>query len=384
MRQSLPRIALMLGNLATGVAILAPAGMLTVLADGLHVGIRDAGLLVTYGAVILCIGSPLMAWATTRFDRRLLLTTTLAILVVGQAASAFVTSYAALLALRLGILVVAAIFTPQAASTVALIVPPAARSSAIAFVFLGWSLTIAAGLPLITLTAAHLGWQAAYGAAALMALLPCLLVAFTLPAKLRGEPLSLASFMVIARHRKIMLLLLMTLLGMTGQFVVFVYLSPLLRSLADAGATTVGLFFAIYGVTGFLGNVIASGIVGALGARLTSLIAFALVAAGMLLWALAGGLLPVLAAGMALWGLGFAASNSMQQARLVAAAPTLSSATVALNTSVLYVGQAAGSALGTLLFSLGYLHAMGFVGAGFVAAAIVVWAMIREDGGAPE
>ena len=58
MRQSLPRIALMLGNLATGVAILAPAGMLTVLADGLHVGIRDAGLLVTYGAVILCIGSP--------------------------------------------------------------------------------------------------------------------------------------------------------------------------------------------------------------------------------------------------------------------------------------------------------------------------------------
>ena len=218
--------------------------------------------------------------------------------------------------------------------------------------FLGWSLTIAAGLPLITLTAAHLGWQAAYGAAALMALLPCLLVAFTLPAKLRGEPLSLASFMVIARHRKIMLLLLMTLLGMTGQFVVFVYLSPLLRSLADAGATTVGLFFAIYGVTGFLGNVIASGIVGALGARLTSLIAFALVSAGMLLWALAGGLLP-LAAGMALWGLGFAASNSMQQARLVAAAPTLSSATVALNTSVLYVGQAAGSALGTLLYPPG-------------------------------
>ena len=189
--------------------------------------------------------------------------------------------------------------------------------------------------------------------------------------------------MVIARHRKIMLLLLMTLLGMTGQFVVFVYLSPLLRSLADAGATTVGLFFAIYGVTGFLGNVIASGIVGVLGARLTSLIAFALVAAGMLLWALAGGLLPVLAAGMALWGLGFAASNSMQQARLVAAAPTLSSATVALNTSVLYVGQAAGSALGTLLFAMGYLHAMGFVGAGFVAAAIVVWAMIREDGARP-
>ena len=262
MRQSLPRIALMLGNLATGVSILAPAGMLTVLADGLGVGIRDTGLLVTFGAVILCFGSPLVAWLTTRFDRRLLLTVTLAVLVVGQVASAFATSYGEILVLRLVMLAIAAIFTPQAASTIAMIVPVKERAAAIAFVFLGWSLAVAAGLPLITLVAAHFGWREAYGVAALTAFVPCLMVAFTLPGRLRGEPLSLQSFAFIARHRQILLLLSITLLQMSGQFTVFIYLSPLMRSLTGASPDVIGLYFGIYGVAGFIGNVITARIVG--------------------------------------------------------------------------------------------------------------------------
>jgi MFS transporter, DHA1 family, inner membrane transport protein len=78
----------MLGNVVVGMTILGPAGMLTELATGLGVGIHDTGLLVTYGAVVLCIGSPLMAWLTTRIDRRVLLVVTLAVLAIGQGASA--------------------------------------------------------------------------------------------------------------------------------------------------------------------------------------------------------------------------------------------------------------------------------------------------------
>ena len=53
-----------------------------------------------------------------------------------------------------------------------------------------------------------------------------------------------------------------------------------------------------------------------------------------------------MAISVAIWGLGFASTNSMQQVRLVGAAPPLASASVSLNTSVLYVGQAIGSAIG--------------------------------------
>ena len=46
----------MLGNLVTGCSVLAPAGMLKELSDGLGVSISTAGLLITFGAVVLCVG----------------------------------------------------------------------------------------------------------------------------------------------------------------------------------------------------------------------------------------------------------------------------------------------------------------------------------------
>jgi predicted MFS family arabinose efflux permease len=62
----------------------------------------------------------------------------------------------------------------------------------------------------------------------------------------------------------------------------------------------------------------------------------------------------------------------MQQVRLVAAAPPLAPASVSLNTSVLYVGQAIGSAMGGLLYAGDLLHTIGFVGAVFVALALAL------------
>ena len=60
-------------------------------------------------------------------------------------------------------LAIGALYTPQAAGTAALIVPAEKRGSTIAYVFLGWSLAAAVGLPLITFIASRYGWRAAYG-----------------------------------------------------------------------------------------------------------------------------------------------------------------------------------------------------------------------------
>jgi MFS transporter, DHA1 family, inner membrane transport protein len=122
--------ALMFGNFVTGISILAPAGMLSELSGGLDVSIRDAGLLITFGAIVLCIGSPLTAWLTSRIERHMLLTATLAVLALGNAASAFAPDYATLLVIRLIMLSVGALYTPQAAGTAALIVPAEKRGAA--------------------------------------------------------------------------------------------------------------------------------------------------------------------------------------------------------------------------------------------------------------
>ena len=62
---------------------------------------------------------------------------------------------------------------------------------------------------------------------------------------------------------------------------------------------------------------------------------------------------------------------------MVAAAPPLASATVALNTSVLYIGQAVGSAVGGILFAREQLHMLGFVAVGFVVLAVILVIVTR-------
>src|SRR6202451_3422955 len=111
---------------------------------------------------MLCIGSPLTAWLTSRIERRTLLAITLAMLAATNAASALAPDYTTLLVIRLIMLAVGALYTPQAAGTAALIVAPEKRGSTIAYVFLGWSLAAAIGLPLITFIASRYGWRAVY------------------------------------------------------------------------------------------------------------------------------------------------------------------------------------------------------------------------------
>jgi DHA1 family inner membrane transport protein len=373
---------LMLGNFVTGCSVLAPAGMLAELAGGLDVSIRDAGLLITYGAVVLCIGSPLTAWLTSRIERRTLLMATLAMFAVGNAASAFAPAYASLLTIRVVMLAIGALYTPQAAGTAGLIVGPEKRGSTIAYIFLGWSLAAAVGLPLITLIASRYGFRAAYGGIAGIACLSLVLLGWRLPGGLVGEPVDLKTWLDLGRNRMILLLLLITTLHISGQFVVFTYMGPLLAKLTGAGPDAIGLVFALYGVCGFIGIAVATRIVDWWGPYKTSVLFTGLMLAGITGWAFSAGVYPLMAMSVAVWGLGFAATNSMQQVRLVAAAPRLASASVSLNTSVLYVGQAVGSAIGGILYSRGLLHASGYAGMGFVALALILVVWSRRMAGA--
>ena len=292
-------------------------------------------------------------------------------LAVTNAASAFAPDYATLLVIRLIMLAVGALYTPQAAGTAALIVSAEKRGSTIAYIFLGWSLAAAVGLPLITFVASHYGWRAVYGGIGVIGCLSFLLLAWRLPGGLVGARVDLKTWTDVARNRMIVLLLLITTVQMSGQFVVFTFMGPLLTKLTHAGPNGVGLVFALYGIFGFIGIAIATRIVDSWGPYKTSVLFTILMLTGITGWALSAGIYPLMAGSVVLWGLGFASTNSMQQVRLVAAAPALASASVSLNTSVLYIGQAVGSAIGGVLYARDLLYATGYVAMGFVALALI-------------
>lgn len=371
--------ALMLGNFVTGCTILAPAGMLVELSRDLGVSIREASLLITFGAVVLCIGSPLTAWLTGRFDRRLLLAATVVVLLFGNLASAFTANYAVLMALRVATLAIAALFTPQAAGTIGLIAPVEKRGGLIAYVFLGWSLAAAVGLPMISYVSSHFGWQVAFGGIAVIAAIVLVLLLAALPRNIAGVTVDLTMWGEVLRNPLILLLLLLTCLQIAGQFAVYAFLGPLLVKLGGASAESIALFFATYGVAGFVGNIIASRVVDRWGAYRSSLVWIGCLLFGATVWSLGAGALPVMLIGAAIWGLGFASTNSMQQVRLVGAAPASAGATVSLNTSVLYIGQGLGSAIGGALFAREMFVEQGYVAVAFLVASVGVLLLTRRS-----
>jgi predicted MFS family arabinose efflux permease len=195
-----------------------------------------------------------------------------------------------------------------------------------------------------------------------------------------GAPVDLKTWTDVGRNRMIVLLLSITVLQMSGQFVVFTFMGPLLTKLTNAGPDAVGLVFALYGVFGFVGIAFATRIVDSWGAYKTSLLFTVLMLTGVTGWAVSAGIYPLMACSVAVWGLGFASTNSMQQVRLVAAAPALAPASVSLNTSVLYIGQAIGSATGGALFARDLLFGAGYVAAAFIALALFVVTLTKPRG----
>jgi predicted MFS family arabinose efflux permease len=113
------------------------------------------------------------------------------------------------------------------------------------------------------------------------------------------------------------------------------------------------------------------------------MVTLALIALSLLAWPL-GASPAAMAAVLVPWALGCFSSNSAQQARLSIAAPALAPALMALNTSAIYLGQAAGAASGGWLIAHGGYAPLNWFGLAWllVAIGLSVWAGRRPAGAA--
>jgi MFS transporter, DHA1 family, inner membrane transport protein len=363
---------LMLGNFIIGTGVLLPAGLLNDFTAAFSISASKAGLMMFVGGLVVGVGAPVFAALTSRIERRFILTAALLLYAAGHAAAALAPSFELQLWIRAVTVIGAAIFTPQAASTVGLLVPPEKRAGAIAFIFIGWSAASVAGIPLGTLLSDAYGWRVVYGVMAGLAALAALCVWMTLRPKLFVTPLSLAAWKETFSSPLLWLVFMVTLFSMSGQFAMFSYIAPILRDGFSATPTLISIMFAIVGISGVTGNTIASRVVSRFGIDRVIAIGLLSLCVGFLgfivFW---GQIWPATLAGV-FWGLGSFSSNSLQQSRLVALAPHLAAATVALNTSVVYLGQSIGSVAGGRMIDAGHIMWTPMAALGFMVAALAL------------
>ena len=374
-RRAQVRWSLLFGNFVIGCGVMVVVGTLNDIAQSLAVSIAVAGQLVAAAAVVMCFGAPLLAGWIGSVDRRKLLAGALAWYAIGHAVSAFAPSYATLLPVRALTVLGAAAFTPQAAAAIGAMTAPEHRGRAITFIFIGWSMASVVGIPASAWLGDTFGWRSAFFAVAALGAIGAAWVWVAMPSGVRPEPLTLGAWRDVFGNRVLMAMVWVTALFGAGQFTLFSYFAPYFKHAIGASTGEVTLLFVWFGVFGVIGNTLASRYVDRIGADRGVGFALVLMALSLLAWPLAHGVL-TLAVVMVPWALGCFSSQSMQQARLGAAAPMFASALMALNSSAIYLGQAAGASSGGWLIAHHGYGGLSSVGLAWLALAIAlsVWA----------
>lgn len=365
-KQPLPKVlwALLFGNFVIGTGVMIVPGTLNVISQSMHVSVAVAGQLISAGALLMCIGAPVFASVVAGWDRRRLLALTMLWYAVFHAICAVMPDFSSMLIVRVVTMISPAIFTPQAAACIGLLVPEQHRGRAITFVFLGWSVASVLGMPLGAYLGGTLGWRSAFFLVAVLSLISAAWVWRAMPNSVKPPAMSRAAWAATLQSPALMTCILVTTLYAAGQFVIFAYLAPYYKATLNISAFELSALFMWFGVFGLLGNMWMSRHVDRLGAPRMVWMGLCGMIISLLSWPL-GTTLLLAAMVMLPWALGGFATNSAQQARLVGLAPALASGSVSLNTSAMYAGQAIGAASGGLLISAGHmsdLHWYGLLG----------------------
>ena len=369
--------AFLFGNFLIGTGVMLAPGLLVVLSTDLGTTVPQTALLITVAAVAMCFGSPILATITSRLDRRSVLAGSLALYAMGHALCAFAPDLTLLIIIRAVTMLGAAVFTPQAAATLGLVIAPERRGAAITGIFLGWSVASVFGAPAAAWLGAHIGWRGTFGLFAAVCIIGVIWILRIVPRGLHGTSLSREAWASVAKHPALIAILLVTATSASGQFTTFAYIAPFIGYLLGPSANTLSLALVLFGAAGVVGNVWASRRIGQHGASSNVAISLISMCIGMILLAAFGSWLIAFVAGTLAWGAGIFANNSSQQARLVVASPELSGASIALNTSMIYLGQAVGTTFGGIVIAGAGYRWLPVCGA--VVLALALWLSWRAD-----
>jgi DHA1 family inner membrane transport protein len=347
-----PLMALAVAAFGIGTSEFIIMGLLPNLAKDLRVSIPKAGALVTAYALSVTLGSPLVAIATARLERKRALLLLLGIFTLGNLACAIAPNYPLLIAARVLTALSHGAFFGIGSVVASNLVPRNQRAQAIALMFSGLTLANVVGVPAGTALGQAFGWRASF-----WAIVPIGLIAAAAVFKLVHPQAAVATGLIhefrVLRNPRVLLVLAMSVLGSASLFCVLTYVTPTLESVTGVsprGVTAVLLLFGI-GITA--GNFIGGALSDRHPIRFLVMSIVAVVAALVCLYFAEPFAVPMVITLLGWGALVFAAGTPLQ-ARIVdqaSAAPNLAST---LNQGAFNLGNASGATLGGMLLTAGF------------------------------
>jgi MFS transporter, DHA1 family, inner membrane transport protein len=376
----MPRILWLfaLVNLIVGSGAFVLGGILDPLARSLGTSVPAAGQAMTAYALATAVLAPAAMVLGARWRRKTALLAAVGVFGLGNLLCALAGSLPALLAGRV-LMGVGAVFTPLAAGLAVALVAPALRGKALATVFLGMSLSYAVGVPLGTWLGLAHGWRVPVWGAVAASAVAWLALARFVPADVQAPSPAFSGLAPVLRRPDVLAVLLLTLLYFVAIFAVFSYVGPVLQALVPMSAERQSVTLALFGCSGVVGTLVGGAASDRFGALPTLRVQLVVLAATMALLPLTQGSWPLLMAVLLAWGTAGFGMMVPQQSRLATLAPAQAPLLLSLNTSMLYLGTAAGAVVGgAAAVHLG-LAQLGWAGLPFVACGLAILWLARTS-----
>jgi DHA1 family inner membrane transport protein len=372
----LPLLALAVGAFGIGTTEFSPMGLLPVIAEGVHVSIPTAGMLISAYAIGVMAGAPLMTLALSRWRQRTALIALMSIFTLGNLLSSIAPNYMTLLLARLVTSLNHGAFFGIGSVVAASLVPRERQASAVATMFLGLTIANVGGVPAATWLGQVIGWRMSFVATAGLGLIAMAGLFVALPKGGAGKPPDLRAELAVLTRPVVLGALATTVLGAGAMFTLYTYVAPTLAQLTGATPGFVTAMLVLIGVGFSIGNVAG----GHLADRSLdgTLIGFLLLLIAVML------AFPALAAthagaavALLVWGVAtFAVVPPLQMRgmRAAAEAPGLASS---VNVGAFNLGNALGAAAGGGAISAGFSYRAVPVAGALIAAAGVALVVLQ-------
>ena len=365
-----PLLALAISAFAIGTSEFIIMGLLPDLAHSFEVSIPKAGLLVSGYALSVTIGSPIVALALSRVERKRALLVLMSIFIAGNMLCALAPNYSLLLMARVMTALCHGAFFGIGSIVASNLVPRSERNQAVAMMFSGLTLANVLGVPAGTALGQAMGWRFAFWALVPIGVIAALGLWKLVPQQ-PAEQMHLRHEFHAVLRPQVQLVLALSTLSSVSLFCVFTYVAPILETVTHVAPSIVTWVLVVFGVGITLGNY--------LGGRLGDWKQMPVILAGMLLLVLIFLIMPwtekslIPAATMIfIWGLVHFAAASPLQTRVVDMAKGAPNLASTLNQGAFNLGNALGAGLGGMVLTAGY----GYQRLSFASALVALAALL--------